>query len=285
MISDKLISYGAPIIVGLCLLLGSVANAAPTGKIDICHKPGARNQRILNINPEKDGPKHFGHGDYEVQPEVCDGQDSDCDNPINPDNGVDCSDGIACTVDTCAGLPGCFNTPDDNLCDDQDPTTLDECSVASGGCVNTPIQVCGNGTVEAPEQCDDGNTVGGDGCSAICEIEIECPCTGGEFAQARLTWEGIIGGAWSPSLVTFNDVANCDDSYFTNPSFQATSLTFSNAASSASGIGCYILVREDLRETGGGIELVINTFRPYDQNAIQESQLACQAPIIAACVP
>ncbi len=31
--------------------------------------------------------------------------------------------------------------------------------------------VCGDGIVTPPEQCDDGNTDGGDGCSAICEIE------------------------------------------------------------------------------------------------------------------
>jgi cysteine-rich repeat protein len=35
----------------------------------------------------------------------------------------------------------------------------------------TPPQVCGNGTVEAGEQCDDGNTADGDGCSASCTIE------------------------------------------------------------------------------------------------------------------
>lgn len=31
--------------------------------------------------------------------------------------------------------------------------------------------VCGNGTVEAGEQCDDGNAVSGDGCSATCQTE------------------------------------------------------------------------------------------------------------------
>lgn len=31
---------------------------------------------------------------------------------------------------------------------------------------------CGNGTLEALEQCDDGNTDGGDGCSAVCEAEV-----------------------------------------------------------------------------------------------------------------
>jgi cysteine-rich repeat protein len=36
--------------------------------------------------------------------------------------------------------------------------------------VYTPI-VCGNGAVEAGEQCDDGNMMNGDGCSATCQIE------------------------------------------------------------------------------------------------------------------
>jgi cysteine-rich repeat protein len=31
--------------------------------------------------------------------------------------------------------------------------------------------VCGNGIINLSEQCDDGNTVSGDGCSATCTIE------------------------------------------------------------------------------------------------------------------
>ncbi len=31
--------------------------------------------------------------------------------------------------------------------------------------------MCGNATVELGEQCDDGNTRDGDGCSSICQIE------------------------------------------------------------------------------------------------------------------
>jgi cysteine-rich repeat protein len=34
-----------------------------------------------------------------------------------------------------------------------------------------PVPVCGNGSVESGEQCDDGNTDGGDGCSAACLVE------------------------------------------------------------------------------------------------------------------
>jgi cysteine-rich repeat protein len=36
---------------------------------------------------------------------------------------------------------------------------------------------CGDGIIERSEQCDDGNTVSGDGCSLSCQIEAnyECP--------------------------------------------------------------------------------------------------------------
>jgi cysteine-rich repeat protein len=41
--------------------------------------------------------------------------------------------------------------------------------------VPTPDQVCGNGMVEEPEVCDDGNQVNGDGCEADCTITpAEC---------------------------------------------------------------------------------------------------------------
>jgi cysteine-rich repeat protein len=38
-----------------------------------------------------------------------------------------------------------------------------------------PPPVCGNGVVETGEQCDDGNTTSGDGCSSTCTIETTCP--------------------------------------------------------------------------------------------------------------
>ena len=37
--------------------------------------------------------------------------------------------------------------------------------------VPEPECTCGDGVVHAPEQCDDGNTTDGDGCSSICRIE------------------------------------------------------------------------------------------------------------------
>lgn len=37
--------------------------------------------------------------------------------------------------------------------------------------VGRPECTCGDGVIHAPETCDDGNTMDGDGCSSICRIE------------------------------------------------------------------------------------------------------------------
>jgi cysteine-rich repeat protein len=46
-------------------------------------------------------------------------------------------------------------------------------TVTAAACL-TPVGTCGNGVVEPGEQCDDGNTVSGDGCSATCQNEVVC---------------------------------------------------------------------------------------------------------------
>ena len=47
----------------------------------------------------------------------------------------------------------------------------DVCVVAVDG----PTGACGNGVLEAPEACDDGNTAAGDGCDATCQVEPGTP--------------------------------------------------------------------------------------------------------------
>ena len=46
---------------------------------------------------------------------------------------------------------------------------------AGGGGGSPPLDECGDGEVQSPEICDDGNTMTGDGCSAVCEDEDSCP--------------------------------------------------------------------------------------------------------------
>ena len=53
---------------------------------------------------------------------------------------------------------------------------------------------CGDGRVDDGEQCDDGNTVNGDGCSAFCETECGGEgCTPGYWKQPQHhdSWQGV----------------------------------------------------------------------------------------------
>lgn len=63
-------------------------------------------------------------------------------------------------------------------------------AVASVGCGDDSESVCGNGVVEAPEACDDGNAVNDDACSNTCQANSS---TGGGGAGAG--GGGAAGGA------------------------------------------------------------------------------------------
>lgn len=82
-----------------------------------------------------------------------------------------CNDNDSCTTDTllsggtCAAT--CTNAPITS------PINGDSCCPSGANANNdddcTPV--CGNTVIEAGEQCDDGNTMSGDGCSATCQTE------------------------------------------------------------------------------------------------------------------
>ncbi|GEM_PF-2254255 len=53
-----------------------------------------------------------------------------------------------------------------------------------------PPSVCGNGTINTGESCDDGNTRGSDGCSPSCGTEAQWVCTGEPSACTRAAFCG-----------------------------------------------------------------------------------------------
>ena len=101
---------------------------------------------------------------------------------------ADCNDG-----DACNGVEGCemgactagTRAADGASCDDGNPATHNICLMAA--CV---VGRCGDGTVDPTatpaEECDDRNTVEGDGCdndcSFSCSLDTDCndmdPCNG-----------------------------------------------------------------------------------------------------------
>jgi len=75
--------------------------------------------------------------------------------------------------------PDCGNGTVDSgeQCDDSNTVSGDGCSAT---CQNETNPNCGNGDVDPGEDCDDGNTTAGDGCSATCQLENPEDCGNGD---------------------------------------------------------------------------------------------------------
>lgn len=69
---------------------------------------------------------------------------------------------------------------------------------------------CGDGILQAPEQCDDGNNVSGDGCSATCTIEDGDTTTGGSGPGDDTIGDDSTGGD-STGTSSGGETAVCGD--------------------------------------------------------------------------
>ncbi|HEY2774764.1 MAG TPA: hypothetical protein VGK20_12020 [Candidatus Binatia bacterium] len=151
-----------------------------------------------------------------------------------------CSDNIDCTDDSCAAGNGqCLHVPNNTKCDDGNPCTDDFCSAtgcgtsnntspcndnnscttsdicANGTCTGTPVQgcgFCGDGNVNPPEQCDDGNSTftTGEYCGVGCVL-IKCGDVNGSgtitSSDALLTLKAAVGQITCSPRVCDNDAS------------------------------------------------------------------------------
>jgi cysteine-rich repeat protein len=90
-----------------------------------------------------------------------------------------------------------------------------------GECVN----LCGNGTEDAGEQCDDGNTANGDGCSSTCQNEPRCgdgtvgageQCDDGNVTNDDACTNVCRLAACGDGIVQPSNNEDCDDGNLTN---------------------------------------------------------------------
>jgi len=86
--------------------------------------------------------------------------------------------------------------------------------------------VCGNGILEEGEECDDGNNIDGDGCSALCKIEFcgdmicnnyetvfNCPCDCGDCPIIKFCGDGICSPSEGENCATCpEDCGECPTS-------------------------------------------------------------------------
>jgi hypothetical protein len=120
--------------------------------------------------------------------------------------GLDCSDSVACTVDSCDDTElSCFHDPDNSRCDDLNVCTVDICS-SETGCSHAPIpgdcddsNICtvndscsGGRCVGTPKDCDDLNPCTVDSCN---------PSVGCKHTQAQ---DGLACGSGIVDRVCIN---------------------------------------------------------------------------------
>ncbi|MBK9263633.1 MAG: DUF4215 domain-containing protein [Polyangiaceae bacterium] len=90
-----------------------------------------------------------------------------CAAGMNEPNCSACAGGLCnngtCTASACGD--GCLDTMAGEQCEPPGSATCDAM------CKTIIVAICGNGTREPSEQCDDGNTTNLDGCSATCTFE------------------------------------------------------------------------------------------------------------------
>ena len=77
-------------------------------------------------------------------------------------------------------------------CDDGNHVDGDGCSAT---CHTEVPPSCGDGTLDAGEQCDDGNHVDGDGCSATCHTEGQSTCGNSIVEAGEVCDDGNTTGA------------------------------------------------------------------------------------------
>lgn len=71
---------------------------------------------------------------------------------------------------------------------------LSGCHNESEGGTETPVEteaVCGDGVLAESEDCDDGNTISGDGCSDDCIQELGYDCASGICQVIAGTWRRL----------------------------------------------------------------------------------------------
>jgi cysteine-rich repeat protein len=106
-------------------------------------------------------------------------------------------------ANACTPLPGCVVQSGEDTAH-----TLARLSFPSA-------QVCGNGTIELGEECDDGNVDGGDGCTATCLIpgDSESFCGNGVVEEDEECDEGNAGNQDDGNCTTACRFAVCGDGF------------------------------------------------------------------------
>jgi len=139
---------------------------------DQCHDAGTCDSQTGCSNPAKTDGATCDDANPCTQTDTCQTGTCTGGNPVVCTAEDQCHDAGTCDPQT--GLCSNPTKTDGTTCDDGNACTQND-TCTSGTCAGIS-PMCGDGTIQAAcgEQCDDGNTVEGDGCSPTCQIEGPC---------------------------------------------------------------------------------------------------------------
>ena len=87
---------------------------------------------------------------------------------------------------------------------------------------------CGDSSIEASEECDDGNTTDGDGCDSTCVAETGWECTEATFDldfNEDFYGDGVHGGSSFPSWTLSSDGRSVSDILLETPTVSDDSVS------------------------------------------------------------
>ena len=155
-------------------------------------------------------------------------------------------------------------------------TSADEAAVVNGTddaeaiSFVAPVHICGDGVRTTAEACDDNNTAGGDGCSALCALEVGFTCVSSAAAEGgsgvggldtcaptcadgrRITWSTPPEGCDDNNTVAGD---GCDSSCAVEPGYACSGGSFTSADTCATVCGDGLRVGGEVCDDGNNVAL------------------------------
>ncbi len=141
--------------------------------------------RLSGLDVDMGSVGRVGENPYDVE----DSEDSICgDGILDNDMGEACDDGNIIDGDGCSAQ--CLTEETEEVIEEnQEGNDGDD-----GEEEPIDISVCGDGTIDGSETCDDGNLEIGDGCSDSCNLETGFSCSGTPSLCTATCGDGTVAG-------------------------------------------------------------------------------------------